>query len=1284
MDDQTWLFKQSTIDLIEDFLIEIKEKRTDLNKELKDWRKEADWKGGRGGRIKFGQLNCAKSQHAMDHLLRKLDIDGTPLDILLLSEPPVNLKKNTIKCENRRARVYHHQTLEENGEKRFWAAIIALNDNLDISFKAEWATPFVVSIMVKLDHKKEVKITSVYNRTDSPEAGEMIASSLHARKTLAIMGGDFNVHLEKWNKDYKAKGKEDELLKEALNNPAWKIINLIGSHTREAMGKSNQNNTTIDYSLVTLDMVDAITNWRATKIPRTDHLLLTFDLDCASVQALPAPFPPSNALIARKLAPQMDKLTSLTLLMEAVKNTKEELLARKSKQRGERVDEATREELNQIRKNIRHLEEEKKKNNQYKKTIERDIRRWRKKKEKLIETWEEKNALKIEEELKKEGKRNPWKKAPVGKNTPTQLCAVEKEGRIESNRERMASMIMEALHEDQPKECSYWNKEQTIKNVQGEDLTKEEFTSAVHSLKNNKASGLDGSAIKLVKILTAEWSDKFYDWYKQIYQSGNIPDSWKVTKLIAVAKRQSYCPKVSEFRPIGVSSAWAKIYEKIEANRILYWAEKRNLFLKCQTGFLSGFNTMDAWTNIMDFLRKRKENGSFSKKIIAKIDIEGAFDNVKPEDILNVLVKEKFPAQTINNIATYIIGRTNTLKMGEAMISRPKNKGTVQGAIFSPLLFNILIANCLKDFPEEMDRKASEWKLNAFISIYADDIIIIVEHKSEGDWCNDGKNLIFAMNHFIEMLKDRLNTIHLKVSSEKTRCTFWPSNCFLKKYEPEEDEQGKSFEMADSLRILGITINPASLSATASTCFDAHVRKKIIEGKRTLYSLINNRRGSTKWKKLIVKGTIYQSILYGASIWSQHISRTVLEELENLAWRCIRHIAGCSNDTPRRAVSIVADLPPFHVELQGHCTRNTYRELGIIRERNWVPPPPKKWSLKRLNPANFPSFNLLDDIHSEEEIPVLEDKEAHIYTDAALNKDGAGLAALNYRQNKAILFKTGKWTNPFELETNAILLALKNLDKLIDQETDTVTFFTDSKATVGAIKNRENTHYAINEIRQLITQNMEGKQRTLRLAWVKGHVDIIGNQAADLLATVAIKIGTPIHLPCTTGVIERIVREENDRTWKEWFESKDSDSLASFFPTLELAQKHLKGQKNKTLFFSSSLEWMRVYANELKKRGRYKNKEDPIFKDEYCECDGSSVQNAWHLIFLCPLFEIERQKTKEWLELQADTVDRWTNEGTRDDSFYNFIFTMMPIIEGNITTIREQLTLNKGNRDREA
>ena len=114
---------------------------------------------------------------------------------------------------------------------------------------------------------------------------------------------------------------------------------------------------------------------------------------------------------------------------------------------------------------------------------------------------------------------------------------------------------------------------------------------------------------------------------------------------------------------------------------------------------------LDAMEHFFEALNEKDGKGICSKKFITKVDIKGAFDNILPSDIIKTLTEKKFPRNLINIID--ISSRLNILETGEMAFIKKNCRGIVQGPIFSPILFNILLATVLTPFTKVVKMAAA-------------------------------------------------------------------------------------------------------------------------------------------------------------------------------------------------------------------------------------------------------------------------------------------------------------------------------------------------------------------------------------------------------------------------------------------------------------------------------------------------------------------------------------------------------------------------------------------------
>ena len=112
---------------------------------------------------------------------------------------------------------------------------------------------------------------------------------------------------------------------------------------------------------------------------------------------------------------------------------------------------------------------------------------------------------------------------------------------------------------------------------------------------------------------------------------------------------------------------------------------------------------------------------------------------------------------------------------------------------------------------------------------------------------------------------------------------------------------------------------------------------------------------------------------------------------------------------------------------------------------------------------------------------------------------------VHYRDSNKQLVTQGKYKlqsccSSNQAEQISILKALEQLPKLDDTTDRIVAVFTDSKVTLGSLKNYSLHSFLIAEIRNKL-RHLSTLNWTIHFGWVKAHIGIEGNEAADKLAT---------------------------------------------------------------------------------------------------------------------------------------------------------------------------------------
>nr|XP_050029034.1 uncharacterized protein LOC126525017 [Dermacentor andersoni] len=117
-------------------------------------------------------------------------------------------------------------------------------------------------------------------------------------------------------------------------------------------------------------------------------------------------------------------------------------------------------------------------------------------------------------------------------------------------------------------------------------------------------------------------------------------------------------------------------------------------------GFRAKLSTQDVLLQIKEEILS--EIPRYGENIIMALDIKGAFDNVSHEAILTGLDNLNCGRKTHGYVKAFLSGRTATIGLGELRSDKfsTPNKGTPQGSVISPILFNVAMIGLAKQLEE--------------------------------------------------------------------------------------------------------------------------------------------------------------------------------------------------------------------------------------------------------------------------------------------------------------------------------------------------------------------------------------------------------------------------------------------------------------------------------------------------------------------------------------------------------------------------------------------------------
>lgn len=255
------------------------------------------------------------------------------------------------------------------------------------------------------------------------------------------------------------------------------------------------------------------------------------------------------------------------------------------------------------------------------------------------------------------------------------------------------------------------------------DITEAEVYAAILKLRTTSAPGPDGVSNKTIRNLDARSVTALTEYFNDCWHAGNIPEEWKHAKIVFIPKPGKKAD-LSNLRPISLTSCLGKLFEHVVLARLETLAEEQDLFPPTMLGFRAHLSTQDALVQIYhDLLKDPVRAGT---RAMLGIDLRKAFDNVTHEAIAQHLASTNPGERIYNYVCSFLQGRTVELSLIDSNATKRlalSNKGTPQGAVLSPFLFNLVMSQ----LPQLLDCIP-----NIRHTLYADDVTVWTTTGSDG------------------------------------------------------------------------------------------------------------------------------------------------------------------------------------------------------------------------------------------------------------------------------------------------------------------------------------------------------------------------------------------------------------------------------------------------------------------------------------------------------------------------------------------------------------------------
>lgn len=753
----------------------------------------------------------------------------------------------------------------------------------------------------------------------------------------------------------------------------------------------------------------------------------------------------------------------------------------------------------------------------------------------------------IVKKITKEAKRNSWRQycASLNKNTPMKQVWHKlrkyKNSRREnhipiSKHDEWVSSMLQRLAPDwvyKPLPAVYEDPSHSSEvNYLLKPFSLSELIGAL-KINSNTAPGRDNIHYPMLvnlPVITKKYILRIFNslWVEKV----DPPDDWYDYVVVLLRKPNKEPNDINSYRPIALSSCILKTYERLIKNRLEYWLESNKKLASSQFGFRKGKSINEAIIHLVSDINIALSRNHMTSAIF--IDIQAAFDSVNLNILAEKMVNIGLPHQVVHNIMKLYTRRNIYIKANDGLLGpRTAHSGLPQGSILSPSLYLIYTYDI-----------ESICHPSTCIIQFADDICLY----STSDVIDKANSSLEAS---LVSLHNWTVSNALSISEQKSVFTVFKRQRFTL---PNTIKLGHyNIPYKSSVKYLGIHLD-------SKLNWKTHVQltiKKAENALNVLKAFCNSKWGSDPNITLIFYRSLIRSILDYGSLFYASASATTLRKIDTFKNKCLRTCIGFLKTTPVVAMEAETIEPPLSLR------RQFLSDKFILNLQSQLAPAMNKictlstltltspyWRVK-TSPAYVNSFIYLSEFQDvvfsshgpqcytidyelydchlvtnsptdptdtptrlrnsifQEEVGKKWPGFHTIFTDGSKEGENIGCAFYDSTKNVSGLYKLPKEASIYTAELTAIKEAMNYCQQ---QQEDKFIIFTDSKSSVDALqkpKIHSGMTHLIKDILLLhgvLTEN----NKTVKLAWLRGHSGIDGNETADSLAKSANKYGAAI------------------------------------------------------------------------------------------------------------------------------------------------------------------------------
>lgn len=375
------------------------------------------------------------------------------------------------------------------------------------------------------------------------------------------------------------------------------------------------------------------------------------------------------------------------------------------------------------------------------------------------------------------------------------------------------------------------------------DITKEEVLKALKTMKNGKAAGPGGVVVELLKNGGDILINRITSLFNICVRNRKTPQIFKESQIISIYKKGSR-KEPKNYRGLSINSTLSRLYGKILEGKLRTIADKK--ISEEQSGFTAGKSCSDNLFTLQQIIAKRNSTGQDTH--LAFIDLEKAYDSVPRRKMWETLKSMEIEDPLVEAIKELYKENESEIKVGPDTIRIFPTKGLRQGCPLSPILFNLYLENCLKEWKTSCGPMGIPIGDNLIFTLsFADDQVVLAQDA-------------YDMEFMLRRLHNTYTKWGLNINFNKTEYMVTGTEANFQILIDDDIE----VKQVENFKYLGCTISRDGIGKE-------EVRNKVEQGKKVvgcLNSIWWDKHIRKEVKKRIGRTMVESVMTYGAEVWT--------------------------------------------------------------------------------------------------------------------------------------------------------------------------------------------------------------------------------------------------------------------------------------------------------------------------------------------------------------------------------------------------------------------------------